>query len=104
MDSSREQWNQFFENMMEMEDSFIESLPDEVTAFPGFPFGQMPAASPKEFMKQMKKFQKMSNEHLVWLADFYIDMILRGQKQFCDVVSEADDNDSSGAEDDEAEQ
>lgn len=104
MDSSRKQWNQFFENMMEMEDSFIESLPDEVTAFPGFPFGQMPAASPKEFMKQLRKFQKMSNEYLVWQADFYIDLILRGQKQFCDVVSEADNNDSSGAEDDEPEQ
>ena len=33
----------------------------------------------------------MANDHLVDQADFYVDLILKGQKQFCDVVSEADD-------------
>ena len=91
VDSSREQWNQFFERMMDMEDSFIESMPDDMSSLPGFPFGQMPGISPKKFMKQLKKYQKMANDHLVDQADFYIDLILKGQKQFCDVVSEADD-------------
>lgn len=92
VDRSREQWNQFFEQMMDMEESFIESLPDEMASLPGFPFGQMPGISPKKFLKQMKKYQRMANEHLVDQADFYVDLILKGQKQFCDVVSEADNN------------
>ncbi|MBR4473010.1 MAG: acyl--CoA ligase [Oscillospiraceae bacterium] len=103
MDSSREQWNQFFEYIMEMEDTFTESLPDDMPALPGFPFG-LPAMSPKEFMKQLKEFQKMMNEYLVEQTDSCIDLILKGQKQFCDVVSEADNDAGGDAPDDESEQ
>ena len=57
----------------------------------------MPGVSPKEFMKQLKEFQKTANEYLVGQTDSCIDLILKGQKQFCAVISEADDDVSNGA-------
>ena len=92
MDSYKEQWNQFFEYMMDMEDTFAESLPDEVPSLPGFPVGQWPAISPKEFMKQVKEFQEMANKHFIEQADSAADFSVKGKEKLCDIVNKALDS------------
>ena len=69
MDNSKEQWSQFFEHLMDMQDLFIESLSEDALSLPGFPFGQLLTVSPKDFMKQVKEFQKMANKYFVEQAD-----------------------------------
>ena len=90
MDNTKDQWNKFFEYMMDMQDTFAESLPDEVPTLPGFP--QLPGISPKEFMKQVKEFQKMANDHIVEQADSVVDFSRKGQKKVREVVNKAIDN------------
>ena len=65
-DNSRKQWNQFFDYMLEMQATFAESLPDDISSLP---FGQMIAVSPKSFMKRLENFEKMANDHFVEQAD-----------------------------------
>ena len=90
LNGTRDQWNQFFEHMMDMQDTFAESLPDELPSLPGFP--QMPAISPKDFMKRAKEFQEMTNAHFVEQADSVKDFYLKGQEKACDMACAAMDN------------
>jgi len=75
---------------MDMQDTFAETLPDEVPTLPGFP--QLPGISPKEFMKQVKEFQEMANAHIVEQADSVVDFTRKGQKKVRDAVNKAIDN------------
>lgn len=84
METTKEQWNQFFEHMMEMQDTFISSLPDEA---PNGPASSIFSMSPKEFMKWMKEFQEMSNDHFVEQADAVADYDLKKKEQIFDMVS-----------------
>ena len=84
MDNAKDQWNKFFEYMMDMQDSFAENLPDEVPTLPGLP--QMPGISPKEFMKQAKEFQEMANKQFVEQADSVAEFSRKGQKKALEVV------------------
>ena len=90
MDNTKDQWNKFFEYMMDMQDTFAESLPDEVPTLPGLP--QLPAVSPKEFMKQVKEFQEMVNKYFVEQADSAVEFSRKGQKKVREVVNKAIDN------------
>ena len=92
MESSKEQWSQFFEHLMDIQDLFIESLSEDALSLPGFPFGQMLAISPKDFMKQVKEFQKMANEHFVEQANSVADMSIKGKEKVCDMVYKAMDS------------
>ncbi len=56
----------FYEQAMKMQDTFADSLPEEISVPAGFP---KPLFSPKEAMEQVKKFQKMSKDHFVDQAD-----------------------------------
>lgn len=88
-DASRDQWNQLFEHLMDMEETFINSLPDEVPTVPGLP--PLPI-SPKEFMGRIKEFQKMSNDHIVEQTDSAVDFYLKGQEKVGDIVNTAMEN------------
>ena len=89
LDSSKEQWKQFFDYMMEMQETFSASLPEETAAMPfGF--------SPKGAMKRLKEFQEMSNKHIVEQADSIMDFCIQGQQQLYDIVSTAMDKNNSG--------
>jgi len=84
---TKDQWNRFFEHMMDMQDTFTESLPEELPTLPGFP--QMPAISPKGIMKQLKGFQEMVNDYCVKQADAAADFSIKGQEKVCDAVNAA---------------
>ena len=86
MDWFREQWEQYFDYNMDMWDSFIAFLPDEMVFLPG-----APSVSPKEMAKWAKKFMKMANEHLVEQAETGADFAIKGQKQVREMVSTAMD-------------
>ncbi len=85
-DNSRKQWNQFFDYMLEMQATFADSLPDDISSLP---FGQMIAVSPKSFMKRLENFEKMANDHFVEQADSVADFFIKGQEQAIDLISAA---------------
>lgn len=86
VDNSREQWKQFFDYMMEMQDTFTASIPDDT------PYAQMLPISPKALVERWKEFQIMANEHFVEQADSFADFCIQGQQQFYDLVIAAMDN------------
>ena len=89
VDNGKEQWKQFFDYMMEMQETFTASLPEEAASMPfGF--------SPKGVMKRVKDFQEMSNKHIVEQADSVVDFCIQGQQQLYDIVSTAMDKNNSG--------
>ena len=86
VENGRNQWNQFFDYMMELQDTFSASAPEEDASLP---CTQMFAISPKFFMQWMKDFQVMANEHFMEQADSLADFFIQGQQQFYDMVSSA---------------
>ena len=88
-ENRREQWNQFFDYMMKMQDTFTDSLPEDVSSLP--PCMQMLPIAPKAFMERVKEFEIMANEHFVEQADSVMDFFSRGREQFFDMVSAAMD-------------
>ena len=58
MDLTKEQWEQFVENMMALQKNFASSMPDKLPSPPQMPFAPSFPDSPKKFKKQMKKFMK----------------------------------------------
>ena len=91
MDGVKNQWEQFFAHMMEMQESFADSLPDELPTMPGMSAAPK-NASPKAFVKKMKEFEEMANEHAVKQADSLNDFIIQGQQQARDIAKEATDS------------
>jgi len=87
---TKDQWNRFFEHMMDMQDTFTESLPEELPTLPGFP--KMSGISPKGIMKQLKGFQEMVNDYCVKQADAAADFSIKGQEKVCDAVNAAVDS------------
>ena len=85
-DNGKEQWRQFFDYLMEMQETFCAALPDDTSSMP---YGQMLPMSPKAFMERVKDFQKMANEHFVEQADSFADFWIKGQEQLYDMVSSA---------------
>jgi acyl-coenzyme A synthetase/AMP-(fatty) acid ligase len=78
IESSKAQWQQFFDKLIEMQDSFADSLPEEVPVMPGFPAFPV---KPKYMMEQLKQFEKMSNDHLTEQADSVADFYIKSQEQ-----------------------
>ena len=87
MDNRREQWKKQFDYRMKLQDTFADSLPDDVSSLP--PFLQVLPISPKAFMEWMKEFQIMAFEHYMEQAASVMDFFIQGQEQFFDLVSEA---------------
>jgi hypothetical protein len=87
--SSKDQWEQFLDNLMKMQDTFASSLPEEFPVLPGLP----PApVSPKYLMKELKKFQDMSRKHFAEQADSVVDFYIKSQKQGRDMAGTVADN------------
>jgi hypothetical protein len=84
VDNGKEQWKQFFDYMMEMQETFAAGLPEETASMP---FG----VSPKGIMKRLKEFQELSNKHFVEQTDSFTDFCIKGQQQLYDIVSSAMD-------------
>ena len=92
VDNGREQWKQFFDYIMEMQDTFAASIPDDM------PYAQMLPVPPKALLERWKEFQIMANEHFVEQADSFADFCIKGQQQFYDMVSSAMDSKASDAQ------
>ena len=97
-DNRREQWKQFFDYMLERQDTFAALIPDDTSSLP--PFMQMLPVPPKAFIEQLKEFEIMANEHFVAQADSFMDFYFKGREQFFNMVSAAMDK----KEEDESEQ
>ena len=89
IESNKEQWNKFFGYLMEMQDTFTASLPDDLSSLP---YGQLFCMAPKDVMKRLKEFEEMANKHFMEQADSFADFCIEGEKQFYDFVSTAMDN------------
>ena len=92
MEASKEQWNTFFGQCLDMEEIFIASLPDEVPTLPWLPAWLTPSMSPQAFMSKVKAFQEMANEHAVEQAATFLDFCKKGQEQVKEAVTEAVEN------------
>jgi hypothetical protein len=88
-ENNKEQWKRFFNYMMEMQDTFTASLPEDTSSLP---YGQLFLMSPKEVMKRLKEFEEMANKHFEEQADSFADFCIKGQEQLYDFVTTAMDN------------
>ncbi len=84
MEASKEQWNQFFKNTLDIEDTFAAIMPDEAPSLFGFPL-----ISPKAFMQNLKEFQEVSNAHFVEQLDSAVDFRFKGKERVRDMVNTA---------------
>ncbi len=96
IESNREQWMQAFDYLMKMEDTFTDSLPETLPALPGLP---APPVNPKYLMKELKRFQEMSNDHFTEQADAFAKFYIKSQEQTRDVGKKAADGASSARKD-----
>ena len=60
----QEQWDTFFTQLMDIQQTVADTLPDEKASLPG-----MPATSPKEIVEKAKEFQQKANARAVEQAD-----------------------------------
>ena len=81
-----EQWETFFSQLMDMQQTVADSLPDEKFSVPGMPTAPV---SPKEFVEKAMDFQETANAHAVKQADNMFDLQLEQQQQVKDVVTDA---------------
>ena len=96
VESSKEQWNQFFDYMMEIQETLFSSIPDDSSSLP---FAQLFVMPPKAFMKWARNFQEMANDHFVEQADSLADFFIQGQQQFYDMVDSATGSEAAEEED-----
>ena len=89
VESNKEQWKKFFNYMMEMQDTFTASLPEDTSSLP---YGQLFLMSPKEVMKRLRDFEEMANKHFEEQADSFADFCIKGQEQLYDLVTTAMEN------------
>lgn len=61
-DGAKEQFDQFFAYILDMQDGFIGTLPEQLPAIPGLP--ECPV-SPKGIAKAAKEFEIMFNDYMV---------------------------------------
>ena len=80
MESAKGQWNAFFDQCMEMEESFADSLPDEMPFFT--------PVSPKEYLKKEREFREMANKQAMEQADSFFDYAEKRREYVGDIVSE----------------
>ena len=76
MNAAKAQWNQAFEQMLDMEDSFAASISRSIPSIPGLPVDFF---KPEELVEWLKNLQEMFNRHLTEGSDFFMDSF--GEKQ-----------------------
>ena len=96
-DSVKSQFDQFYAYMMEMQDSFAESLPEQLPTAPGMP---EPPVTPKAVMKAFKEFEALFNEYIVSQMDARVDFIFQSQQKAIDMIPDAPKDDEAEAAED----
>ena len=92
----QEQWDTFFTQLMEIQQTVADTLPDEKASLPG-----MPATSPKEIVEKAKEFQQKANARAVEQADNMFKFQMDQQKQVKEIVTGAVQNVEDNLNDDE---
>ena len=82
VENRREQWKQFFDYKMEMQDTFLNLFTENTVLSQKLPI------APKDFFGYLKEFQIMANDHFVNQVDSLMDFCFQSQAQFCDMVTE----------------
>ena len=85
----KDQWKKTFAQLMEMQDTFAASLPEESPEIFGIPAFLI---APKEAMKDLKKLQKMSNDYFTEQADSFADFVIKSQVESREVGKKVADN------------
>ena len=86
LDASKDQYNQFFEYMADMLDSFADALPEELPWMPSW------AKPPKSVRKEMREWEEMANKYFLELADSLTDFAIQGQEKACEKIPEAEES------------
>lgn len=92
----QEQWDTFFTQLMDIQQTVADTLPDEKASLPG-----MPATSPKEIVEKAKEFQQKANARAVEQADNMFKFQMDQQKQVKEIVTGAVQNVEDNLNDDE---
>ena len=83
LDGSKDQYDQFFDYIQDMMDSFAESLPEELPWMPAW------IQPPKAFRKSMKEWEKMVNDHIKEQMDSWTDFFIKSQEKACEQIPDA---------------
>ena len=89
MNARKEQWDQFFAHVMEMEQTVVDFLPDEKISIPGMPESPL---SPREFATKVKEFQENANTRAVEQAENRKEQRAQQQEKAMKAVSDAVEN------------
>ena len=100
-ESGKKQWNEFFDYLMDIQDTLTATIPDDISYLP---FAQFLPVSPKDFMKGMKSFQEMANAHFIEQADSIADFFIKGQEQLYSAAKEIEKNKAAKEEEEEEEE
>ena len=98
-DAWKDRWEKIFPQLMEMQQTFADTLPDEKVSLPGLPTSPL---SPKEFVEKMKKFLENAHSHAVEQREHFYNYVVERQQQVKDAVTDAVDQveeDLDGKED-----
>lgn len=87
--ASKEQWDHFFSQCMEMEQTFVDMLPDEAISLPGLPACPV---SPKEFVEKAKELKEKANDEAVERVDHMYERRVERSKLAKKMVSESVEN------------
>ncbi len=83
LESSRDQWQDLYDHIVEMQDNFAKSLPEQFPVLPGLP--PCPV-TPKYLVEQLKKFQDMSEESITEQTDNIVNFSIKSQEQTRDMA------------------
>ncbi len=89
IESSRDQWQDLYDHIVEMQDNFAKSLPEQFPVLPGLP--PCPV-TPKYLVEQLKKFQDMSEESITEQTDNLVNFSIKSQEQTRDMADTFIDN------------
>ena len=82
----KEQWETFFAQLMGIEQTVADALPDEKVSVPGMPAAPV---SPKEIVEKAKEFQETANAHAVEQANKAFDYRMQQQQKVKEIVTDA---------------
>ena len=100
VDTSMEQFSQFFSYMMDMQNGFAESIPEQLPTIPGMPAAPV---SPKDIVKAIIEFEEMTNEFIVDQIDSNVAFFFDIQQKAIDQIPDAPQADAEEEKADEEE-
>jgi hypothetical protein len=92
IDASKDQYEQFFEYMSGMFDSFAEALPEELPWMPSW------VKPPKAVRKEIKEWEEMANAFFIEMTDSLTDFCVKSQEKACEKMPEPEEKPAEKAE------